>query len=145
MIRSFQLKPSTIHERFGDEIVIINLDSGAYYSAQGMASIIWGAIVEGASEANVRRRIEAEFSGNSDEISYAIAKFLDQLVEESLADAHYVVDSEGEQAGVVIGAPEKVFTVPLLQKYTDMEEMLLLDPIHEVDEQGWPSARKSPD
>ena len=35
MIRSFKLKPSTVHERFGDETVILNLDSGSYYSAQG--------------------------------------------------------------------------------------------------------------
>jgi hypothetical protein len=26
----------------------------------------------------------------------------------------------------------------VLQKYTDMADLLLLDPIHEVDEQGWP-------
>jgi hypothetical protein len=25
-----------------------------------------------------------------------------------------------------------------LQKFTDMQELLLLDPIHEVDERGWP-------
>jgi len=28
-----------------------------------------------------------------------------------------------------------------LQKYTDMEELLQLDPIHEVDKFGWPSAK----
>jgi hypothetical protein len=28
--------------------------------------------------------------------------------------------------------------VPLLRKYTDMRDLLLLDPIHDVDEQGWP-------
>ena len=32
---------------------------------------------------------------------------------------------------------------PVLQKYTDMEDLLLLDPIHDVDEAGWP-ARKQP-
>jgi hypothetical protein len=31
------------------------------------------------------------------------------------------------------------FTHPQLQKYTDMQELLLLDPIHEVEESGWPA------
>jgi len=31
------------------------------------------------------------------------------------------------------------FVKPILQKYTDMADLLLLDPIHEVDAgQGWP-------
>ena len=145
MIRSFKLKPSTVHEKFGDETVIVNLDSGSYYSAQGMGGVIWSLVGDGVSEADILRRIKAEFSGNGDEILRATAKFLDQLVEESLVDPEYAADGDGEQAGGEIGEPNKVFSVPLLQKYTDMEEMLLLDPIHEVDEHGWPSNRRSPD
>jgi hypothetical protein len=27
---------------------------------------------------------------------------------------------------------------PVLERYTDMQELLFLDPIHDVDESGWP-------
>ena len=30
------------------------------------------------------------------------------------------------------------YSKPILQKYTNMADLLLLNPIHEVDEQGWP-------
>ena len=33
------------------------------------------------------------------------------------------------------------FEKPVLQKHTDMQELLLLDPIHEIDEKGWPSKK----
>jgi hypothetical protein len=34
------------------------------------------------------------------------------------------------------------FTQPVLEVYTDMQDLLLLDPIHEVDEEaGWPSPK----
>ncbi|HEY9704008.1 MAG TPA: PqqD family protein, partial [Allocoleopsis sp.] len=33
------------------------------------------------------------------------------------------------------------FAQPLLEKYTDMQDLLLLDPIHEVDEIGWPNPK----
>jgi hypothetical protein len=34
------------------------------------------------------------------------------------------------------------FVAPVLHKHTDMQDLLLLDPIHEVDETGWPSVKK---
>jgi len=34
------------------------------------------------------------------------------------------------------------FSAPRLDKYTDMQQLLLIDPIHEVsDEQGWPKVK----
>ena len=38
-------------------------------------------------------------------------------------------------------AVRKPYTAPAVQKYDDLEDLLLLDPIHEVDEAGWPVAR----
>lgn len=141
MARSFKVKHSIIHEMFGDETIIVNLDTGNYYSAQGVASVIWGFVMEGASEAGILKRVKGEFEGSSDEISVATAEFLDQLVAESLVDCEDVADGGGE---LEAGKRDKMFSVPILQKYTDMEEMLLLDPIHEVDEHGWPSSERSP-
>jgi hypothetical protein len=146
MIRSFKLKPSTVHERFGDETVILNLDSGSYYSAQGTGTEIWSLVSDGASEATILQRMCAEYAGSGEEIAGATAAFLNQLVAESLVEPA-IADGEAEHAPASAGAPSKAnaFSAPLLQKYTDMEEMLLLDPIHEVDEHGWPSARRAPD
>jgi hypothetical protein len=125
----------------------LNLDSGSYYSAQGIGTVIWSLVSDGASEAAILQHMRAEYTGNGDEIASATAKFLDQLVTESLVEPDNIVDGSGEQAPAMARAPNKsnAFSLPLLQKYTDMEEMLLLDPIHEVDEHGWPSARRAPD
>lgn len=34
------------------------------------------------------------------------------------------------------------YFAPKLDIYTDMQELLLLDPVHDVDETGWPAQRK---
>jgi hypothetical protein len=39
------------------------------------------------------------------------------------------------------GPIEGKFEAPVLQKYTDMQDLLLLDPIHDTDETGWPNIR----
>jgi hypothetical protein len=37
------------------------------------------------------------------------------------------------------------YKIPVLNKYTDMQELLLLDPIHDVNAQGWPESPESSD
>ena len=34
------------------------------------------------------------------------------------------------------------FDAPILKRYTDQQELLLLDPIHEVDDIGWPREKE---
>jgi hypothetical protein len=34
------------------------------------------------------------------------------------------------------------FDEPVLEKFEDMQDLILLDPVFEVDEAGWPSARQ---
>ena len=31
-----------------------------------------------------------------------------------------------------------LFTTPTLEIFSDMQDILLLDPVHDVDERGWP-------
>jgi hypothetical protein len=42
------------------------------------------------------------------------------------------------------GHEKPSFNLPLLHKYSDMQELLLLDPIHDVDDAGWPKPNPDP-
>ena len=69
--------------------------------------------------------------------------FIGKLKEEGLVLERNAGDLEAMEAvdrhpsGKSFGAK---FEKPVLQKYSDMQDLLLLDPIHEVDEMGWPNA-----
>jgi len=66
--------------------------------------------------------------------------FLSRLIKEGLVAP---ADDEDDITAIrprPIGA-ENAFSAPLLEKYSDMQELLLLDPIHEVGERGWPEPR----
>ena len=41
----------------------------------------------------------------------------------------------GQTGGQAVKTP---FVRPVLQKFTDMQDILLLDPIHEANDMGWP-------
>jgi hypothetical protein len=143
MTRAFTIRPSTVFEKFDQETVILNLDSGSYFSAEGTASVIWGLVADGVTEAGIVDHLTNGFVGARGDIAASTGEFLNRLVEESLVDQKPAPADERVVAGDR-PRPGQTFSPPVLQKYTDMEEMLLLDPIHEVDEHGWPNARKPP-
>jgi len=132
-------RPKVIYESFEDETVLINLDSGNYYSFSGSGALIWDSVVRGDSVGSVIENLQERF-GARDGIAPAVEDFVRQLVEENLI----VEDSRGaaknvQEARAKILTPAQ-FEQPMLQKYSDMQDLLLLDPIHEVDETGWPHA-----
>lgn len=129
-----------IFEAFEDEMVLINLDSGNYYSFSGSGAFIWDLLAAGNSVTEIVQRLREHFSSDGAEIESGVASFVENVVSEGL-----VLPRDGENAGnegakTEAASPLKGdrFEPPQLQKFSDMQELLLLDPIHEVDEMGWP-------
>jgi hypothetical protein len=111
-----------VSEIFTDEAVIVNLTSGAYYSFKGSAISIWQLIGAGYSD----EEIIGQFKDAD-----AINKFIDFLLQENLITTS---DAAKKQTITI----DQQFTTPEYKKYDDMKDLLLLDPIHEVDQTGWP-------
>ena len=138
--------PSVISENIDGEVVIINLDSGAYYSTDQVGAEVWGLLEAGRCVGEIVEAIPARYLGESEEIETALHGFLSELQTEEL-----IVGAEGsktnEHASFVPGSDtEKIpFQPPALKKYTDMKDMLLLDPIHDVEESGWPVPKPAED
>jgi hypothetical protein len=136
--------PTVTHETIDGEAVIINLDSGNYYSLVDVGSVIWGLLEKGASASEVRYLIFQTYDGNATDIDRGVHELLVQLQQENLIVS---VDGAGapdiNQVLPSNGHAKPSFNQPFLHKYSDMQELLLLDPIHDVDDAGWP--RPNPD
>jgi hypothetical protein len=148
--QAFHLNPRRIvHETIDDETIIIDLDTGSYYSLRGSGPAIWELIVDGCSDIEavdaMQKRYDADPRVLGDATRGLIARLREAgLIERAEQDHHAT-------AGMNAAAREAAenFEAPSLEKFTDMEYFLLLDPIHEVEEGGWPhadaaSARPSP-
>src|SRR6185503_4283480 len=132
--------PMVTHETIDGEAVIINLDSGNYYSLVDAGSFIWELIEQGASMSELQNLVAQTYHGNASDIDRGVQDLLVQLQQENL-----IVPVEGATAFDVTqltqptnGREKPSFNPPSLNKYSDMQELLLLDPIHDVDEAGWP-------
>ena len=132
--------PMVTHETIDGEAVIINLDSGNYYSLVDAGSFIWELIEQGASTSELQNLVAQTYHGDAADIDRGVQDLLVQLQEENL-----IVPVEGAASFDVTqlnqptnGHEKPSFNPPSLNKYSDMQELLLLDPIHDVDEAGWP-------
>jgi len=139
--------PNVVREYFDGEIVVVNLESGTYYSLENTSALIWALFEDGKSVEESAEHLSKVYSKSIDETKPLIEKFAKNLVEQELivgmsqpADVGDLSDSLVAQ----INVNPTTYSEPALKKYTDMQDLLLLDPIHDVDAAGWPMP-KQPD
>jgi hypothetical protein len=132
--------PTVTHETIDGEAVIINLDSGNYYSLVEAGSFVWALVEKRASGSEVQDLLQQTYEGDAGDINRGAQELLAQLQQENLivpVDGAAAVDLT-EVMPSSNGHGKPAFNAPSLNKFSDMQELLLLDPIHDVDEAGWP-------
>ena len=134
----FQLDPhKVVHETIDGETIVIHLDTGTYYSLAGSGPEIWRLLMDGMSGDDVVQHLSASYSAAPGVIEQTTGELLQKLCAEELLER---VSGNGS-APPPPAQPQAQgadYDPPLLQKYTDMQYFLLLDPVHEVEEAGWP-------
>jgi hypothetical protein len=140
--------PTVIHETLDDEVVIVHFESGAYYNLRQTGAEIWNMIDAGRSSRDIIAFYQHHYKDNGADIERAVLDFLAHLRREDLVIPTDVPDSatnepESVAAGDILPASE--FITPCVEKYSDMQDLLLLDPIHEVDAGGWPHRQAEED
>jgi hypothetical protein len=136
--------PRVVYQTIDNETIIIDFDNGAYYSAEAAGAEIWEGIAKHLPVDQIVRTVAQHYAGAEQEIQSGVGQFIDALQRESLIRPLDGVSAEPDPAseeGMAEGVPSPAFLPPRLRKYTDMQDLLLLDPIHEVDNQGWPIAK----
>jgi hypothetical protein len=134
--------PTVVSEVFDDEIIIIHLENGTYYSLDESGAAIWKSLQQGVSIAELAACVATSYAVSSEEIEHTVQQFMKELAQEKLITVDNTARPVAAQVDTVIGAcvssSQGRFTPPFLNKYTDMQDLLLLDPIHDVAEAGWP-------
>jgi len=136
---SYQISTGKIaHQNIDGEIIVIHFDTGDYYSMTGTAAVLWEMMMT-VTPLDLDR-IRARFVSWDNRAETALKRFLDVLVGEGLI--HTADGAGGGKAGNGSdGDARIVFADPVVEKYSDMKTILLADPIHDVEEEGWPKVK----
>lgn len=119
-------------ETFDDDTVLINFLTGTYFSLRGSAPIIWSLLQSPVSLDEILSAI----SGDTDEARNAVQQMLDLLVAENCVQIAPAEETQGRAQGERIPVP---YAAPVLDIFHDLQELIVVDPVHEVDEiDGWP-------
>ena len=138
--------PTVVHETIDGETILLHLDSGTYYSLTGSGVRILDLVDGGTAVGDLAPRLCAWYSGDVAAIAAAVTQLLAQLQAEGILVPGPAPDADARPEGTGDDHPAEPaarteFVPPELHKYSDMKELLLLDPIHEVDAAGWPASK----
>src|ERR1700746_2628178 len=125
---------SVVYEKFDEEAVLINVETGVYFSLRGSAPRIWALLQSPSTLDGIVLQMGATESGARE----AIEAFLGELVAQSCVLTRQVEEIEIVGSPAPAGAAD-AFEPPILQAFSDLQELIVVDPVHEVDARdGWP-------
>jgi hypothetical protein len=127
-------EPAVVAETIDGEAVVINLERGIYFSIKDCGLAIWTDMLSGEETSAIADRLRSHFGTQHPNVDEEVASFIKQLIDEQLVRPRLRPSD-----GTALAALDAGYSAPTLDKYTDMEALLLLDPIHDVDEAGWPT------
>ena len=133
-------KPAVSAESFDNEVIIIHFETGNYYSLDAFGTRIWQGLEAGTNRESILRHIAKQFGMKRETAAMQLDRLMEQLLAEDLVRETDETPEPWDPpfSGEPMEVPESAGT---LLKFDDMKELLLLDPIHDVDEAGWPHTR----
>lgn len=142
---TMRVSPWVTHERLDDDVIAIHLETGIYYAFEGAAADCWSGAICGLPLDDLVRMLTGRYDVDDRTARRDAAEFVDTLVEERLVVVDADADGSGERelAGrnPAVDGQKRAYVTPVVQRYDDLDDLLMLDPIHEVDDAGWPIAR----
>ncbi len=127
--------PYVISETIQGETIIIHLTTGTYYSLQGSGAEVWESIAGAASASEIADELSSRYGIPAADAEPSVVQLLEELEREELIA---VSSATARDVAPVIAPASGGFVAPTLSKYTDMQDLVLLDPVHEVGDAGWP-------
>jgi hypothetical protein len=140
-MRRFAVTRWVTYERLDDEVLAINLETGAYFAMDDCAADCWTLLAAGATSDAAASVLSDRYDAGPSQIRSDVGRFVQELEVAGLVEC---VDTAAQSPAPVelpVVDQRLVYAAPTLNMFEDLQDLLLIDPIHEVDEAGWPVAR----
>ncbi|HWA50422.1 MAG TPA: hypothetical protein VG742_19295 [Dongiaceae bacterium] len=127
--------PACAAQDFDGEIVALNMSNGIYCSFRDLGAVLWRDLAAGHSVEALTALAAQALSG-----AQAVQDFVARVIAEGLMRPATNAVSPQEPPQIATALAAGVTPALTLEVYEDMKNLLLFDPVHEVDEvKGWPA------
>lgn len=130
-------------ERLDGEAIAIDFSTGKYFSFQGPAADIIWMLNQGIPRGQWLNLVSSSFQSDPEQDTFDehANHFLTQLEQLGLIEA---TDSlQGEVAELPSDYIRGVWVQPEILMNDDLVDLIVIDPIHDVGDDGWPTAKSS--
>jgi hypothetical protein len=132
--------PEVVDEDFGGEIVVLNLSDGRYFSLRGVAATLW----RDARAGHAPDAIMCALRDVDDALAQAVGGFFSALVQAGLIRHRSQPLTEAPAVAASVAELLAERAAPVMEAFDDMADLILSDPIHDVEEDiGWPVRREA--
>jgi len=129
--------PLVVSEVLDGEAIIMHHGTGHYFNSTDSGAHIW-ACIEGTASANsIADSLTLNYNISRERAVAAAREFLQRLMAHGLITRGTKVP----EAQPTMASERREFSDPYLGVHEDLADMLLLDPIHDVGESGWPAPK----
>lgn len=130
--------PRFVHETIEGEALVMDMVKGSYYSCVGSSAYAWNALATGVAVDDVAALLAARYGIATTDAQRDVDGFVASLLAEEMiveATESPLVPSSQELDAMV---PQVEYAVLALERFNDLADLILLDPVHDVNEAGWP-------
>ncbi len=118
-----------------DQAIIIDSSTGDYYALNVLASLVFDLLAQGASVDSVLNELK-KILPDTEQVEEKLHTFINQLL------SHDIIIKTDSSSDIVVSFEANIIAEGFafdIEKFDDSQDILLADPIHDVDEeQGWP-------
>jgi len=141
-------RPMVSAEDFDGETVVIHFDTGNYYALDHFCSLVWQAVEQGFDLELLPGLLKNHLVAAESELEKLVDKVISGFLEEELIrPVSTPSPNPATELDLSNFTPAPLGTdTGTMTRFDDLQELLLMDPIHEVDEEaGWPHVKKQTD
>lgn len=121
-------------ERLDGDVIAVNLATGAYFSLSGSAADVWTAAVSGAPSTTWLARLDEAYGTPVSRED--VAHLLSACVEHGLVEP--MEANMDDLPPLPADLDRSRWLSPVLEVFTDLQDLILVDPIHDAGDLGWP-------
>jgi hypothetical protein len=138
--RNFSIKSDSVSlERLDGEVIIISFKTGQFYSAKGSGADVLSMIKAGLPSQQIIQMLSAHYSTFEYEhsgLDVFIASLINvEIIQESIENR------ESETFQLPNDLARSLWSKPELMTHDEIHGLLLVDPIHETNDEGWPKLK----
>lgn len=123
-----------------DEVIALDMQSGSYFSLRQAAAWIWRLLRQPVSQEQIVTAVITCYQVDRVRATLDVQALLGHLQAEGLIEV--TVAQQTEEIAPPLHPTGEPYTTPVLEVFTDVQDLLTIDPIHDVDEMGWPQPKQ---